>query len=140
MPVILRYVLALLAGLVAGAAVNMGLVMISGSVIPPPEGVDVTSTESLKASIHLFKPKHFLMPFLAHALGTLVGAFTAARLAPAHSMRLALIVGLFFFAGGMSAVFMLPAPAWFNVLDLVAAYFPMAWLGGRLGRRTTTTA
>jgi hypothetical protein len=27
---------------------------------------------------------------------------------------------------------MLPAPMWFNVVDLVGAYLPMAWLGGRL--------
>ena len=46
--------------------------MMSSSLIPPPEGADVTTLEGLKTSMHLFQPKHFLMPFLAHALGTLL--------------------------------------------------------------------
>ena len=29
---------------------------------------------------------------------------------------------------------MIPAPAWFIALDLIVAYIPMAWIGGRLGR------
>ena len=53
----------------------------SASIIPPPAGVDVTDTESLRQSIHLFQPKHFIFPFLAHALGTLVGAYVAYRIA-----------------------------------------------------------
>src|SRR5690606_40560173 len=59
--------------------VNMSIIMISGSIIPPPEGADTTTTEGLKAAMHLFEPKHFLLPFLAHALGTLVGAFVTDR-------------------------------------------------------------
>ena len=51
----------------------MGLIMLSGKVIPPPAGSDVATMEGLKASLHLFEPKHFVFPFLAHALGTLVG-------------------------------------------------------------------
>jgi hypothetical protein len=29
---------------------------------------------------------------------------------------------------------MIPAPAWFIALDLIAAYLPMAWLGAKLGK------
>jgi hypothetical protein len=28
---------------------------------------------------------------------------------------------------------MLPAPLWYEALDLIAAYIPMAFLGGKLG-------
>ena len=52
----------------------MALVTASPLVIPPPAGVDVSDPQSLSESIHLFEPKHFVFPFLAHALGTLVGA------------------------------------------------------------------
>lgn len=38
--------------------------------------------------------------------------------------------------GGIAAAFMIPAPAWFVVLDLAVAYLPMAWIGGKLGDRT----
>lgn len=110
----------------------MGIIMLSGSIIPPPEGVDPTNMESLKANMHLFQPKHFIMPFLAHALGVLVGAFIAAKIGASHQMKLALGIGAFFLIGGVTNVMMLPAPTWFAVLDVVGAYIPMGWLGGRL--------
>ncbi len=58
---ILRNILAVIAGVIVGGIVNMSIVMISGTVIAPPEGVDVTTTEGLKASMHLFEPKHYIM-------------------------------------------------------------------------------
>jgi len=131
-----RNVLAVVAGIVIGSVVNMALITISGKVIPPPAGADVTTMEGLKASMHLFEPRHFLFPFLAHALGTLAGATVAALVAATRKTVLALVVGVFFFAGGVANVFRLPSPAWFTAVDLIGAYLPMAWLGGKLGNRT----
>lgn len=129
---ILKNLLAVIAGLVIGSAVNMGIISVSGSIIPPPEGVDTTTMDGLKAAMHLFEPKHFLFPFLAHALGTGVGAFIAALIAATHKIKFALAIGVVFLAGGISMVLMLPAPLWYNIVDLVGAYIPMAWLGGKL--------
>jgi len=39
--------------------------------------------------------------------------------------------------GGIVNVFMLPSPAWFTVLDLVGAYIPMGWLGGKWAGKKT---
>jgi hypothetical protein len=135
MPSWLRVVLAVVLGIVVGSAVNMALITVSGRVIAPPAGADVTTTAGLKASMHLFEPKHFLFPFLAHAVGTLAGAFVAALVAPGRSWTAALVVGGFFLLGGIASVFMLPAPAWFSALDLVLAYLPAAWLAHRLALR-----
>ncbi|MBL7914776.1 MAG: hypothetical protein JNL49_06985 [Bacteroidia bacterium] len=132
---IVRNILAVVAGLILGGIVNMGIITISGSIIPPPEGADVTTPEGLKASIHLFEPKHFLMPFLAHAMGTFVGALVAALIAANRKMLFAIIIGLFNLTGGIVAVSMIPAPMWFNVTDLALAYIPMAVAGGKLGSR-----
>jgi hypothetical protein len=132
---IVKNVLAFIGGVVAGSFVNMGIISISGSVIPPPEGADVTTMEGLKASMGMFEPKHFLMPFLAHAIGTLVGAFVAASVAASYKMRFAFAIGFFFLAGGIANVILLPSPMWFTVVDLVGAYLPMAYLGGRLAVR-----
>jgi len=129
---ILKNVLAVIAGVLIGSAINMAIIMVSGSIIPPPEGADVTTMEGLKASMHLFEPKHFLMPFLAHALGTLSGAFLTAIIAATLKMRLAMTIGVFFLAGGIANIFMLPSPTWFTVVDLAFAYIPMAYLGGKL--------
>jgi len=132
MPRLLRLILAIVAGFIAGSAVNMGIITLSGSVIPPPPGADVTTMEGLRASMHLFQPKHFLFPFLAHALGTLVGALVATLLGPRGSAAPAITVGVLFFLGGCANVFMLPSPMWFNAVDLVFGYLPFAWLGYRL--------
>jgi len=129
---ILKNSVAVLAGLVFGSLVNMGIIMISGSLIPPPNGANVTTMEGLKASMHLFEPKHFLMPFLAHALGTFAGAFLAAKIASTHQMKFAMGIGILFLAGGITNVILLPSPLWFSILDIAIAYIPMAYLAVKL--------
>lgn len=135
MPNILRNVLAVIAGLVVGGVVNMLLITISPMIIPPPAGVDINNAESLSRGIHLFEPKHFIMPFLAHALGALVGALVAYLIAASYKARFAWVIGILFLCGGIAAAFMIPAPAWFIALDLLVAYLPMAWLATRIGGR-----
>jgi hypothetical protein len=134
---IIRNVLALLGGAAIGGLVNGSIIMISGNIIPPPAGVDVTTEAGLKAGLHLFEPKHFLMPFLAHAIGTFVGALACVRIAVSMKMVLALMIGVLFFAGGAQMVMILPAPMWFNVTDLALAYIPMAFLAAKLGSTQT---
>ncbi len=129
---ILRNILAVIAGIVAGSLVNMAIIMVSGSVITPPTGVDPSNMDSIRANIDAFEAKHFLFPFLAHAFGALVGAFVAAKLAASHKMSFAMGVGAFNLLGGIMAATMIPAPTWFIVADLALAYLPMAWIGGRL--------
>lgn len=129
---ILRNTLSVIAGIAIGSVVNLGIIQISGSIIPPPEGADNTTMEGLKASMHLFQPKHFLFPFLAHALGTFAGAILATLIAASHKMKFALAIGAFFLIGGISTVIMLPSPLWFTLVDLLGAYLPMAWLGFKL--------
>lgn len=131
---VLRNILAIVLGLIVGSLVNGGIIQISSSLIPPPEGVDVMTAEGLKAGLHLFEPKHFLMLFLAHALGTLFGAFVAAKICAGPKMLYAMIIGFFFLFGGISMIFMVPSPLWFSIVDLTLAYLPMAFLGARLAK------
>ena len=135
MPNVLRNVLAVIAGLVIGAVVNMALIAISPMIVPPPAGVDINNPESLSRGIHLFEPRHFIMPFLAHALGTLAGALAAYLIAASYKSRLAYVIGILFLLGGIAASVMIPAPTWFKALDLVVAYLPMAWLATQIGAR-----
>lgn len=129
---ILKNIFAFVAGFILGSIVNMGIIMVSGSIIPPPDGADVTTMEGLLESMHLFEPKHFILPFLAHALGTLIGALVAAKIASTHKMKFALAIGFIFLAGGIVNVIMLPSPLWFSIVDLAGAYIPMAYLAGKI--------
>lgn len=135
---ILLTVVAAVAGAFVGGVVNMSLILAGASLLPPPEGVDVEDIASINAHISEYSVAQLLAPFVAHALGTLAGAFVAGALAPSPRarLRLALVIGVLFLVGGVMAVQMIPAaPLWFDVLDLVVAYLPMAWLGARLAAR-----
>jgi hypothetical protein len=81
------------------------------------------------------------MPFLAHALGTFLGAFIAATIAAKHKMRFALGISIWFMIGGIINIFMLPSPTWFTILDLAGAYIPLGYIAGKLveTRGKTTT-
>ena len=129
---LVRNIIAVIAGIVIGAIVNMGLITLGPSIIPPPDGVNPSDMESLKENMHLFQPKNFIFPFLAHALGTLAGAFAVSKIAASQQLNLSLLIGSIFLLGGIQMLMSLPSPTWFNVLDLVGAYIPMAWLGNRL--------
>lgn len=135
MVIVLRNILALIAGIVVGGGVNMSLIVMGPTLIAPPAGMDVTDARSLSANMHLLEARHFVFPFLAHALGTLAGALAAFLIAGSRGTALAFAVGVVFLAGGVAAAFMIPAPAWFIVLDLALAYLPMAWIGTMIGRR-----
>jgi hypothetical protein len=113
----------------------MALIALTAAMIPPPAGVNVHDADSIAKNIHLFEPKHFVMPFLAHALGTFAGALAACFIAASHNARFAYAIGAIFLLAGISASFIIPAPAWFIALDLVVAYLPMAWLAARIGQR-----
>lgn len=135
---LVRNVLSVLLGFAAGSVVNMVLVNIGPFVVPLPEGADVSSMERLRETMERFTPANFLFPFLGHALGTLVGAFVAAKLAASRPMRCAIVIGVLFLAGGIAAMSMIGGPVWFNVCDLLFAYIPMGWLGGYLASRKRT--
>ncbi|MCY3714801.1 MAG: hypothetical protein OXH02_16070 [Gemmatimonadetes bacterium] len=131
----IRIILAVVLGMAFGSAVNMGLVLLGPTIIPPPPGVDVTDMESLSTSMHLFQFRHFVFPFLAHAAGTLAAAYLAVKIASGHRLKLSMLIGSLFLLGGIANAMMLPAPGWFIAADLIVAYLPMAWIGGRLAAR-----
>ena len=132
---IVRLIGAVVLGALVGGGINLGLVVIGSAIIPAPEGVDVTDAESIAAGMHLFGPQHFVAPFVAHAAGTLAGAIVAHVASNKRRNEIAYVIGALFFAGGIAAARMIPAPAWFIVTDLLLAYFPMAYLATRFGSR-----
>lgn len=132
---IVKNIVAVVAGLIVGSIVNMAIVMVSGSIIPPPPGGDITTMEGLKATMHLFQPRNFIFPFLAHAIGTLVGALVTVKIAATSKLLMAMTIGLFFLVGGIINSIMLGGPAWFTAVDLIIAYIPMAYLAWKLGTK-----
>lgn len=134
MRTVLFFIAGLLIGFFVGSVINMALINLGPTIINPPEGVDM---KNLEVAIASFETKHFIFPFLAHALGTFFGALTGALFVKKRSLRriLALSITLLFFIGGLIMVIILPAPMWFEVVDLVFAYLPIGWLGYKIANR-----
>lgn len=124
-------VYALLVGFLIGCAVNMVALAVSGITVPMPVGVDLTTLEGLQETVNLFEPRHFIFPFLGHAVGTLAGASATAAIAASYQFTLAIVLGVVFLVGGIADTIMFPVPAWFAILDLGIAFLPMAWFGGK---------
>lgn len=128
---VLNYIIAVIIGLVIGSIINGGIISLSSTYIPIAPGAGFTTAEA----VELLTFKDYLGPFLAHALGTLSGAFTTAKIAKNKRLALALLVGLLFFCGGAYMVNILPeVPLAYDLIDLTFAYFPMAYLGYILAR------
>ena len=128
-------VLVFVACVFAGGIANGLIISYSGAIIPPPSGFDITTEEGLKSAMPFMEPKHFIMPFLAHAIGTLIGAFLVSLFLKDRKLFRALLVGFLFFLAGTYMVFVLPSPLWFDAVDLGLAYIPMAWFGNKLALR-----
>ena len=132
MNTLIRNILAPIVGFIVGSVVNIMLVNAGPLVVALPDGADITTMEGLAESMQLFTPANFLFPFLGHAIGTLAGAFIAAKIAASHKMKFAIAIGIFFLLGGITMVIMVGGPLWFTALDLLIAYIPMGYLGGIL--------
>ena len=128
MNIIFKNILALLGGGLIGMIVNMGLIIAGNQLIPFEDSINPMNAT-------MWEIKYFIFPFLAHAIGTLSGAFVAAKFAVSYKMTIAICIGIFFLSGGIFMVFILPAPIWFTVMDLVFAYLPMGWLGWKISNK-----
>ena len=92
---------AIVAGVVVGSLLNVGTIVLGSSLLPPPAGVDVNDVASINASIEQYSVAQLLVPFVAHALGTLVGAWVAALVARrVETVKVAAsVIALLFLAG-----------------------------------------
>ena len=136
---IVRNIIAVVAGWILGSVINM-LLINAGHSLFPVHGIDINDMDAYAGVMPDLEPKYFLFPFLAHAIGTLIGAIIAAKVAVTHHMKMALIIGGIFLLGGITVNYMLPGPTWFTALDALVAYIPMAWLGGKIGMKKNQTA
>ena len=121
--------------LIIGGFTNSAIVNLSFRVVTPPAGFDLTKSEDLVAAMSVMEPKHFLMPFFAHAIGTFVSAYLITWLIDGRKLSWALLAGFLFMLSGASMIFALPSPLWFDAVDLGLAYIPMAWFGYKLALR-----
>ncbi len=129
---IVRNILVSIAAFIAGSIVNGGIITLSSSLIDYPDGFDPMNSESYEKYKDLIPVTGYYLALLAHALGTLVGAFIIAKFVTTKSSWFAIGIAVFFLLGGIANLFMIPHPTWFAPTDLIVSYIPMGLLGWML--------
>jgi hypothetical protein len=127
-----KSILAIIAGLIVGSVINAAIIFLSNAIFGSPEGMVLWDEESVKAHADKLTTANYVGTLLAHQLGTLVGAFVAAKVAPSRKMIFAAIIGVWFLSCGIYAASLIPAPGWFTIADFVL-YLPLAFFGGKSG-------
>ena len=117
---------AVLAGLVAVVVLSLGTDQVMHVLnVYPPWGQPMR------------KPGLNLLALAYRCVYAVLGSYLAARLAPHHPMRHAMILGAVGFAlslaGAIATIPMDLGPAWYPIALVVTA-LPCAWLGGLLSR------
>ena len=129
--IVIKNILAIIVGFLGGSLINICLIQLGNNLIPI-QGIDPNDMDAFAAIMPDLSLKYFIFPFLAHAIGTLSGAIIAGLIAASHKMKFSLSIGVLFLLGGAYMFTIISAPLWFTLTDLLIAYLPMAWLGGKI--------
>lgn len=133
MQVLLRNLLALVAGaIVAGLAVAF-IETLGALAYPPPAGFDRADEAAMRAFIAGLPPGAFVYILAAYLAGTLAGVFVATRFSRRRPSRQGWVLGLVLLVSGFVNFYKYPHPLWFMAAS-VAVFLGATWLGVRLGR------
>ena len=128
-----RNILGVLAGLIVGSVVNMGIIQLNNVLFPMADGLDMMNPDDMVQHVKALPASGFILVYVAHIGGALVGALVAAAISRTGKLWSAIVVGILFLCGGIYGVVQYPAPLWFEILDIIS-YIPAAFLGGRIVR------
>jgi hypothetical protein len=134
----LRGVAVVLAGFVAASLVMMTVESLNGRVFYPglakaAEGI--RDREAMRALMAQAPVGALLVVAFGWALGGLTGGWTTAKLSPQGTLTPVVLLGALLLLAGVANDLMLPPPAWFWVVGLVALGGGVL-AGARLARRS----
>lgn len=128
-----RNILAIIAGIVLGIIVNMGISNVAFMMVEFPENINREDPEAILAFVEGLPASSplWLLSMLAHVAGTAIGGLVTSRIAVTGHVRLALGVGIFFLIGGILNKLQITHPIAIAIADVVL-YIPAAWFGWKL--------
>jgi len=136
--ILLRNVIAVIIGIIAGMALNMGILEINSLAYPIPEGLDIKVPAQLQNYLDTLPAPAFLLAMAAHLAQSFGGGWIAARLGSSRPMLLAMIVGAVSLAGGVMMMTMVKGPAWMAIE--LPLYLVVAWLAGNIEQKRRAAA
>ncbi|MBB48063.1 MAG: hypothetical protein CMJ33_05885 [Phycisphaerae bacterium] len=129
----LRDLLAVVLGMLAGMAVNMTFVLLALFLYPMPEGVDFSETEAMPAYFASIPATGFAIILVAHLGQAFFGGLVAALISRDRPRSMALVIGVLSLIGGVINLIDLPHPPWMW-LEL-PCYLLTAWYAASLAMR-----
>lgn len=114
-----RSVAAVLAGVVAAGVIVAALEAINARLFNLPEGIDASDMEAMRRAVAALPQSAFILLLAGWGIGTLMGAWIAARLAPKAPRVHGAIVTAVLLAAGVANMVMLPHPAWVWVVGIL---------------------
>lgn len=129
-----RKITAIVVGIIAGMIFNMSFVLISQASYPLPEDID---PNDLEAQGEYRKENGWpmgalVLVLIAHAGGSLASGVVCGLIAMRNWTAAGLGLGIFWTMGGITMLFLLPAPTWFAITDVIL-YIPAALIGVMVG-------
>ena len=129
-----RSILAILAGFLAGSCVVWMIDLGSNFIHPPPPDFKMSDAETLRAHVARAPLAVKLLVGVAWTVGPLVGAWLAAWIAQRAKATHGLIVGGLFLLMNVISILNFPLPAWISVTCIVVPPIS-SFAGALLGRR-----
>jgi hypothetical protein len=130
----IRYILAVVAGIVVAFMLVPGIEAIGHVVYPPPPDFDYIDPEQVRILVDSMPVGAFLFVLAAWLVATFAGGLLACFIARSRPVLFTGIIGVFIFAASLANLMMIPHPAWFTALALVT--IPLVAFGaGRIGSR-----
>lgn len=116
--------------IVAGLSVAF-LETLGHRIFPPPPEASSSDPEVLAKVLAELPIGALLLVLVSWFLGTLIGAWVAARLVSDSRAAHGLVVGGVMMIGGVVTMLQVPHPQWFMVLGALV-FLPAAYIGSRL--------
>ncbi|MEO7794017.1 MAG: hypothetical protein ABIV06_04530 [Thermoanaerobaculia bacterium] len=127
----IRSILSVIVGILAGVVTIFLLEMAGHRFYPPPAGLDPGNVEAFKAAVAAAPVGMLLSVILAWAGGAFIGGGVAALLSERRRALHSLAVGGIQTLLAVAQLQMIPHPLWFTVLG-VTIFLPVAALAGHI--------
>ena len=130
--ILLRNILAALAGVVLAFVLIFTAQLIRSKVYPPPAGLDFNDRAAMSAYVRDMPMGALIAVLLGYFIGVCAGAWLATRISVSRHARQGMMVGVLFFVASLVNLSNIPHPAWFWGANLLVV--PLAaWLGLHFG-------
>lgn len=130
----LRRILAVLAGLIAGSIGITVVEKIGHALYPPPLEAEAGDMEALKVYVGQAPFMALFSIILAYALAAVISGFTATKISNNGKYTAALICGIIFLLMTVYMMMSLPTPIWFWILGILV--WGLVFVGHKLALKT----